>query len=380
MTMPAAQMIEEYAAIFAACTSTAELASVVSGIDFVTMDGATVGAITVAAMENYARLNATSEAASNAAYLPNEQLGTSTPLPHNYREETINRALAKNLTINDKMVTNSHTLRAVAIDFVQTYTGVNSFVQNIAIHLADRGFLSIPQMRGALNVMLAEAKIERAQAIDQPVYIDLRSTAERTVDEAGTPPAADDQPADTRRIPNGTYTVILDADTDGYRTIRLADAPAHFNAAQGTQIASYLAGADNEAAYVGFAFVLGKSITIWKKYRVNGTNPADRKIKIALTDLIDSADPMAHMREYVLRSARCGVCGRKLTTPDSIRMGIGPICAGKLEAQGYTFTMPAQARAILAAKPAPAVNPAATKEEKIEAARKATADINELFG
>src|SRR6185503_17282774 len=173
-----------------------------------------------------------------------------------------------------------------------------------------------------------------------------------TVDDAGDPPAAEDQPAaDARRLPNGTYTIILDAATDEYRTIRLADAPASFNAAPGTQIASFLSGADNEASYTGFAFVVGTSARIWKKFDKHSGG----KCVQALAQLLASDDPIEAMREYVLRSARCGVCGRKLTTPDSIRMGIGPICASKLAEQGYTFEMPATARAILAAvKIAPA--------------------------
>lgn len=318
---------------------------------------------------------------------------------HPYRAETIARALAQRIYITDAMVGASHTLRDVAADFIKTYRGTNSFIQDVAIRVADTGVVTIGQMRGALNVMVAEARAERDQALraaeaahfemlnapaDQPAYLDLRSTSERTVDEAGAPPAAEDQPAaDARRLPNGTYTIILDAATDEYRTIRLADAPESFNAAPGTQIASYLSGADNDASYTGFAFVLGKTITIWKKYRVNGANPADSKIKIALAELIDSADPISHMREYVLRSARCGVCGRKLTTPDSIRMGIGPICASNLQAQGYTFTMPATARAILAAvktiDAADAATQPKTREDKIAAAKAAADAINELF-
>ena len=33
----------------------------------------------------------------------------------------------------------------------------------------------------------------------------------------------------------------------------------------------------------------------------------------------------------VLHQGKCGQCGRKLTTPESIESGIGPVCAGKLE-------------------------------------------------
>jgi hypothetical protein len=34
-------------------------------------------------------------------------------------------------------------------------------------------------------------------------------------------------------------------------------------------------------------------------------------------------------KEYGLRTHTCGCCGRTLTNPDSIAMGIGPICAAK---------------------------------------------------
>jgi hypothetical protein len=68
---------------------------------------------------------------------------------------------------------------------------------------------------------------------------------------------------------------------------------------------------------------------------------------------------MVHMREYVLRSSHCGVCGRKLSTPDSIRAGIGPICAGKLRDQGYTFTL--------------------TEADRKRNAQKASVLMNELF-
>lgn len=440
----------------------------------------------------------------------------STPA-HASREKVINRAIAVNHKISDLDVQSSQTLREVALDYVRTYNGFNQFIHDVAIRLEDNGMLSAPQMRGALNVMIAEARTQRADAIkavnaafvagktlteafdnidklpsgkfanvvkpgdvlvcerckapyaskvvtsftydsgtntyredvtydlcdacaklatdglavdvffdmtritmrdqdavyalgsmnrDQTVlppvsttlprsqainatnnafvddtnafYLDIRSKTDKVIEAAGIAPQ--DNEAE-RRIPNGTYTIIIDASKDDYRTIKLADAPAHFNAAAGTQIASYLSGSDNEASYTGFAFVLGTTSKIWRKF-INATpnTKSDSKVTQALAILLSSDDPIAHMREYVLRSARCGVCNRKLTTPDSIRMGIGPICAGKLAAEGYTFEMPGTARALAAAQPTPTpVNPAATKEERIEAARIATDAINELF-
>lgn len=36
-----------------------------------------------------------------------------------------------------------------------------------------------------------------------------------------------------------------------------------------------------------------------------------------------------HPQLAVYHEGRCGRCGRRLTTPESIRTGLGPVCAGK---------------------------------------------------
>ena len=77
---------------------------------------------------------------------------------HPHHQTTIDRALASGIKITDDHVKASSTLQAVALDYVQTYKGFNSFVQDIAVKLAENGTLSAPQMRGALNVMVAEAR------------------------------------------------------------------------------------------------------------------------------------------------------------------------------------------------------------------------------
>lgn len=40
-------------------------------------------------------------------------------------------------------------------------------------------------------------------------------------------------------------------------------------------------------------------------------------------------DPKAAAERYGKAQGVCGMCGRKLTDPDSINRGIGPVCAGK---------------------------------------------------
>lgn len=39
---------------------------------------------------------------------------------------------------------------------------------------------------------------------------------------------------------------------------------------------------------------------------------------------------LAEAQEHGRRTGRCLVCSRKLTHPESVAAGIGPVCAGKL--------------------------------------------------
>lgn len=42
------------------------------------------------------------------------------------------------------------------------------------------------------------------------------------------------------------------------------------------------------------------------------------------------ADPLVALKAYGILTGSCGVCGRKLEDEESVALGIGPICAGKL--------------------------------------------------
>jgi hypothetical protein len=359
--------------------------------------------------------------------------------PHKHRATVIDRAIEKSIYINDDDVRNSQTLREVALDWISTYKGQNTFVQDIAVKLADRGTLSIPQMRGALNTMVREARDQREQARSQrivdganaridamiarddqylanmgmrragadetpfavvtcnsgnrvpavihidtetrkwaayyeaaavdeddkgPSFIDLRSREDKQrADAADVLPTNEATEATEAMpvIPNGTYTIVLDSNDPNraYRTLRVSNAPAHFTVSAGTQVISYLAGPDNSSDYKSFAFLTGSRIGIWKSFRQSA-------------DLIKAAnmlvvDPMTHARAYVLRSKKCFVCDRPLTTPQSIKAGIGPICAEKIGALGYRLLMGTKDAAIEDA-------------DNREALRlKAQADMDELF-
>jgi len=272
---------------------------------------------------------------------------------HQDRQRVIDRALETGRKYEDQQVAQYPLLRAVALDFIRSYRGTNSFVQDIAVKLIDYGALSNAQLRGALNVMVAEARLERAELAfaraaeaskslrgasifekpDEEIYIDLRRREDKQIADAGDaiPPADERANEAAQAIPNGTYTVILDDAGKVYRTLRVKDCPDHFTVKAGTQLIEFLNGPDNTSDFAGFAFLAGRNVSIWKKY----------KLSTALLEAAKRlvADPMSAAAEYVKRSNRCFVCNRPLTTPESIARGIGPICFEKIGAMGFEFNL-----------------------------------------
>lgn len=193
-------------------------------------------------------------------------------------------------------------LRLVAVEYIKKYKGNFSYMKD----LQTREVLSPAQLRGALNVALNEARWEEEQSKrEQTIKIDFK-------DRSITPTFY------TPEVPNGTYTIDFGGD---YVTIRL-DKCKLKGLPEGTQIASYLAGPDNESDFVGFAFVQGETIKLWRKFE------ASVRLARGLKALL-SEDPAPLGEAYALRSGNCYRCGRKLTVPFSIYRGLGPICAGR---------------------------------------------------
>jgi hypothetical protein len=122
-------------------------------------------------------------------------------------------------------------------------------------------------------------------------------------------------------LPTGTYTVVFD---DGdYRTFKVTADEADEEFWNERTVIRLLTGPDNESSYTGVAHVTDDGrVVVWKKAR-----DAER-LNEALRVLV--GDPKAAASAYGLRSGKCGLCGRTLTTPESLERGIGPVCAEKL--------------------------------------------------
>jgi hypothetical protein len=125
---------------------------------------------------------------------------------------------------------------------------------------------------------------------------------------------------------DGTITVVL---TNGkHFTYRLET--VRRGSLEGKRIVSLLVGPDNSRSYKGFGF-LNKDeredstthgmtfIHVWRKCNTEAFN----KHAAILCGMADE-----HVDKF-LQSGKCLKCGRKLTTPESITAGIGPVCAGR---------------------------------------------------
>lgn len=126
-------------------------------------------------------------------------------------------------------------------------------------------------------------------------------------------------------IANGYYTLV---NASGHRTFRVSSNPDFAN---GAQVIAMLTGADNESDYTNIGFVKDTGVAIWGKMKDWASKHPNTVTH--MNRLVTGQIPMEKAgKAYALVSGKCWVCNRKLTTPESIQAGIGPVCAGKIAA------------------------------------------------
>lgn len=125
---------------------------------------------------------------------------------------------------------------------------------------------------------------------------------------------------------NGTLTVRSEI-TGDHRTFRIHTQPDDAKFAPGERIVSLLSGSDNESDYIAFAFLRvsrnGKAyVNVWRSKSGEQTEKLARLLE-GLEHHVEAGRVTVHF------ATLCRRCNRKLTTPESIASGIGPICADK---------------------------------------------------
>jgi len=133
------------------------------------------------------------------------------------------------------------------------------------------------------------------------------------------------------KIYNGTYTVV--SPSGEHRTFEIKTKAEDASFAPGKRVLSLLTGPNNEADYKGFAFVSDDGIVVWKKDRGTEAQPTvwDKYAKMVWS-LCTQGEASGYYKLgcRILVERRCVKCNRKLTHPESIELGIGPECGGRV--------------------------------------------------
>lgn len=130
------------------------------------------------------------------------------------------------------------------------------------------------------------------------------------------------------KVFNGIYT-IKSAKTGDHRTFKINTQGEKSEFAPGKRVVSLFTGTDNTADehYTGFAFIDDSGIAVWTKKQGEALwqTYADMLWTLALDGAFSS---WAEKGFTIMSEGRCIRCNRLLTEPNSIKTGIGPICAG----------------------------------------------------
>lgn len=151
----------------------------------------------------------------------------------------------------------------------------------------------------------------------------LSRRAELKVAAAVAKVEEDPQAAEAAADPSlreGYFTVQFGEEYDGeetHRTFRVRDAGSQ-SKLSGQRIISLLTGPQNTSDYMGVGFVTADGVKLWKRF-------ASESVLVDAIRILEE-DPGMAAKGYAMESGNCYVCGRLLTEPESIELGIGPVC------------------------------------------------------
>lgn len=129
----------------------------------------------------------------------------------------------------------------------------------------------------------------------------------------------------------GFYGRVTISNSEGtHRTfqIRLQAKDAKF--APGASFVSLLTGPDNTSDYTGFAFVSQGRVNVWRSKRKPEFLYYAKMVEEFLGCPHDERLILGEREYWVSIEKLCAICGRTLTTPESIERGVGPVCMEKV--------------------------------------------------
>jgi hypothetical protein len=124
-------------------------------------------------------------------------------------------------------------------------------------------------------------------------------------------------------IHDGIVT-IANPQTGQHRTFKIETIRNEESPLKGKRIVSLLIGPDNGEDYKGFAFAGENGVTVWKRFR-----DTDNGVWEKYASMLSYPALWGRKGVKYLCEARCRRCSRRLTVPESIADGIGPVCREK---------------------------------------------------
>lgn len=214
----------------------------------------------------------------------------------------------RKVTADDVWNSNRDRTLDLACRIVDEYTGTFPFMLNMREHIAAGCTLTDAQVAGILNAAISDYRYQQ------------RHAAVKQAEEVVT------SNFDTSKqyVPDGWYTIV--GKLGGHRTLRLQTvepSEKYPNQDGVKQWLAYLSGADNVGDYTTIGWLHGNAVILLPQNQ--GKFQDIVKATYALVKNVDKLGEFG--KAYAVRSGKCYRCNRKLTTPKSIRDGIGPKCA-----------------------------------------------------
>ena len=123
------------------------------------------------------------------------------------------------------------------------------------------------------------------------------------------------------------YFTVENTETGEHRTFRIRKQSSDAIWCPNAQIVGLLCGPENTNDYENFAFINQSGIHVWSRLRGVGHWQGYRNLLWSL--LTEGTASRFRVKYRIAESTRCFICGRELTTPESIDTGIGPVCSGR---------------------------------------------------
>lgn len=122
---------------------------------------------------------------------------------------------------------------------------------------------------------------------------------------------------------NATFTVT---NPEGkYYTFKITT-PKSSSDSRPTYFIKVLTGADNENSYTYLGMLINNNVHLTRASKYTKDSTIYKVANWAVHGILSGGTLPAGYR--IDHAGTCGRCGRKLTTPKSIELGLGPVCAG----------------------------------------------------